>query len=98
MFFKSSTPEYLAPEVQQYLDGKYVADNKIEIESLPVHVFDMWSLGSILIEILSGFPLWLSFKSRVISQDGRSIINVGLLGVAGRDNHKILLRQQQLLS
>jgi len=25
----------------------------------------VWSLGSILIEVLSGFPLWLSLKSRV---------------------------------
>jgi len=28
-------------------------------------IFDVWSLGSIFIEILSGFPLWLSLKSRV---------------------------------
>ena len=53
-------------------------------------VFDVWSLGSILLEILSGFPLWLSLKSRVKSLDGRSIINYGIFGVAGRDNGKIL--------
>lgn len=57
----------------------------------------MWSLGSILIEVLSGFPLWLSLKSRVLTLDGRSIVNYGLFGVAGRDNAKILARQQQLL-
>jgi len=57
----------------------------------------MWSLGSILVEVLSGFPLWLSLKSRVLSLDGRSIINYGLFGVAGRDNSKILNKQQQLL-
>lgn len=50
----------------------------------------MWSLGSILVEVLSGFPLWLSLKSRVVSLDGRSIINYGLFGVAGRDHAKIL--------
>ena len=53
-------------------------------------VFDVWSLGSIMIEILSGFPLWLSLKSRVKTIDGRSIVNYGIFGVSGRDNGKIL--------
>ena len=57
----------------------------------------MWSLGSILVEVLSGFPLWLSLKSRVLSLDGHSIINYGLFGVAGRDNVKSLNKQNQLL-
>ena len=61
-------------------------------------IFDVWSLGSILLECLSGFPLWLSLKSRVITLEGRSIINTGLFGVAGRDNGKILNKQNQLLS
>ena len=56
-------------------------------------VFDVWSLGSIILEVLSGFPLWLSLKSRVKSLDGRSIINYGIFGVSGRDNAKILTKQ-----
>ena len=58
-------------------------------------IFDVWSLGSILLEVLSGFPLWLSLKSRVMSLDGQSRINMGLFGVAGRDNAKILTKQNQ---
>ncbi len=58
----------------------------------------MWSLGSILVEILSGFPLWLSLKSRVTSVEGRSVVNYGLFGVAGRDNGKILKKQLEILS
>jgi hypothetical protein len=50
-----------------------------------------------LVEILSGFPLWLSLKSRVVSKDGRSIVNFGLLGVAGRDNTKILKKQTEIM-
>lgn len=61
------------------------------------YVFDMWSLGSILVEILSGFPLWLSLKSRVLTKDGRSIVNFGLFGVAGRDNAKILKKQTEVM-
>ena len=56
----------------------------------------MWALASILLEIMSGFPLWLSLKSRVITIGGHSIINYGLFGVSGRDNSKILSKQQQL--
>jgi len=54
----------------------------------------MWALASILLEVLSGFPLWLSLKSRVLSLENRSIINYGMFGVAGRDNSKILVKQQ----
>jgi hypothetical protein len=61
------------------------------------YVFDMWALASVLIEVLSGFPLWLSLKSRVLSIDGRSIINYGMFGVAGRDNGKILNKQQTIM-
>ena len=56
-------------------------------------IFDIWSLGSILLEVLSGFPLWLSLKSRVQSLEGYNKINYGLFGVAGRDNAKILVKQ-----
>jgi len=57
----------------------------------------MWALGSIVLEMLSGFPLWLSLKSRVVTIEGKSIINFGIFGVAGRDNGKILAKQQQLM-
>jgi dual specificity tyrosine-phosphorylation-regulated kinase 2/3/4 len=53
------------------------------------YVFDIWSLGSIILEILSGFPLWLSLKSRVKTLEGKSVVNYGLFGVSGRDNNKI---------
>lgn len=50
-----------------------------------------------MVEILSGFPLWLSLKSRVVTREGRSIVNVGLFGVAGRDNSKILKKQTEIM-
>ena len=73
---------------------KYTQQNNYAISDFSEigFVFDMWSLGSILIELISGFPLWLSLKSRVKSLDGRSIINYGIFGVAGRDNAKILAK------
>lgn len=97
--FMASTPEYLPPEIQAFLARRFSQERNVQIEdfvNIP-YVFDMWGLASILLEILSGFPLWLSLKSRVLTIEGRSIINYGMFGVAGRDNTKILQKQQQLL-
>ena len=97
--FASSTPEYLPPEIQSFLTKRYTQERNIKVEDFAEisYVFDMWSLGSILVEILSGFPLWLSLKSRVLARDGRSIVNFGLFGVAGRDNGKILKKQTEVM-
>ena len=78
---------------------RYTQEKNIKIDDFAEisYVFDIWSLGSILIEVLSGFPLWLSLKSRVLSRDGRSIVNFGLFGVAGRDNSKIFKKQIEIL-
>ncbi len=46
---------------------------------------------------MSGFPLWLSLKGRVQSVDGRNIMNYGIFGVSGRDNGKILQKQQMII-
>lgn len=45
---------------------------------------------------MTGFPLWLSLKSRSESEKGKSIINTGLFGVQGREGKKIMIKQQQL--
>lgn len=93
--FGQSTPEYLPPEIQLYLTRKFTQQNNYQISDFSeiAFVFDVWSLGSILLEIISGFPLWLSLKARVMSLDNRSIINYGIFGVSGRDNGKILQKQ-----
>jgi len=52
--------------------------------------FDVWSFGAILLEFLTGFPLWLSLKGRVATGQGKSVIGLGLFGVTGRDARKIM--------
>lgn len=93
--FAQSTPEYLPPEIHSYMTKRFTQQTNISISDFAElsFIFDVWSLGSILLEILSGFPLWLSLKSRVQSVEGNSRINYGLFGVAGRDNAKILNKQ-----
>ena len=87
-YFNASTPEYIPPEVHAYLTNK----NNIRISDFHniCCVFDMWALASILLEVLSGFPLWLSLKSRIVTENGKGIFGVGLFGVALRDSAKIL--------
>lgn len=29
---------------------------------------DVWSMGAIFLEILIGFPLWMSYKGRIIKE------------------------------
>jgi len=55
--------------------------------------YDMWALGAILLEIIVGFPLWLSLKSRVTTANGRNIFGKGIFAVQGRDKLKILNKQ-----
>lgn len=58
---------------------------------------DIWSLGTIILEIITGMPLWMSFKCRVQGKNG-SIFNTGLFGIPGRVAPKIIKKQQLVLS
>ena len=65
------TPEYTAPEVLRFLHFKARPDymfgltaeelvNNSEAWSL-----DVWSLGTILLELVSGFPVWMDLSGRL---------------------------------
>lgn len=97
--FAQSTPEYLPPEIQSFLSKRFTQQNNVRVQDFAgvSFIFDIWSLASILLEVLSGFPLWLSLKSRIKMLDGTTRINMGLFGVAGRDNAKILQKQTQIM-
>jgi len=95
-----STPEYLAPDLLDFLDNKAVLMaqglDDISGKMLPWSV-DMWSLGAIILELVVGFPLWLSLKGRVMKAGGGGQCTTGLFGVAGRLPKKISQRQVQLI-
>lgn len=59
--------------------------------------FDMWSLGAIFLEIIVGYPMWLSLKSRVPTSEGRNIFVTGLFSCTGRDNLKIRDKQLKVI-
>eukprot|EP00345_Euplotes_harpa_P011296 CAMPEP_0168348940 /NCGR_PEP_ID=MMETSP0213-20121227/20080_1 /TAXON_ID=151035 /ORGANISM="Euplotes harpa, Strain FSP1.4" /LENGTH=289 /DNA_ID=CAMNT_0008358707 /DNA_START=40 /DNA_END=905 /DNA_ORIENTATION=+ len=69
-----STPEYLAPEILSYLDNsnnpKYKEGVTSVFKTMKVWSYDMWSVGALLLEVITGFPLWLSLKGRTRSITG----------------------------
>ena len=95
----ATTPEYLAPEILNYLVERNNNSNSVQTavslskRSWPWS-FDVWSLGIILLEIVSGCPVWMSLKCRVQTVDGKSVLGSGLLGVAQRDQKKIIQKVQ----
>jgi len=59
--------------------------------------FDVWSLGSIVLELCTGMPLWLSYKCRVADDQRTNSAAMGLFAVPGRDPEKILQKQSDAL-
>jgi len=92
----ASTPEYLAPEVLEYLENR--AQNTQANGTNSTNLcrvqepwsYDMWSLGAILLELLTGIPIWMSLKCRAQTHTGKSLVSLGIFGVQGRQGKKIL--------
>ena len=59
----------------------------------------MWSLGMIISEVMVGYPMWLSYKGRVVHGSSLSqVLTTGPLGVQGRIPSKISKLQIQMAS
>ena len=57
----------------------------------------MWSLGVILLELVIGFPVWMSYKGRIVRGENLSSnIMTGVFGVQGRTPSKIAKIQQNV--
>eukprot|EP00742_Colponemidia_sp_Colp-10_P005295 GILJ01005656.1.p1 GENE.GILJ01005656.1~~GILJ01005656.1.p1 ORF type:complete len:554 (-),score=66.86 GILJ01005656.1:261-1823(-) len=99
--FGMATPEYLPPEILEILIHNKHTDRTVVAQRLYDNCqpwsFDMWSLGAIFLELLNGFPLWMSYKGRV-THDGKNLFMTGLFAVNGRDNDKILQKQYAVIS
>lgn len=98
-----ATPEYMPPEVLELIinANKYTGPHKTQIEALsevsnPWSV-DVWSLASIILEILIGVPHWISYKCKVTSKKGKDLLKTGLFAVKGRTYDKIIAKQKNLI-
>eukprot|EP01017_Pseudomicrothorax_dubius_P011559 TRINITY_DN1434_c0_g1_i2.p1 TRINITY_DN1434_c0_g1~~TRINITY_DN1434_c0_g1_i2.p1 ORF type:complete len:476 (+),score=125.05 TRINITY_DN1434_c0_g1_i2:370-1797(+) len=80
----------------QTLDSSFVGLDDAE-PLRNTRAIDVWSLGAILLEIITGLPLWMSLKCKV-AYETKTVFTSGFLAVKGRTYDKILSKQQQLLS
>jgi dual specificity tyrosine-phosphorylation-regulated kinase 2/3/4 len=53
---------------------------------------DVWGLGSIVLELINGLPLWLTNPTKILIQ-GKYETKKGLFAVSDRSFSKILERQ-----
>lgn len=63
-----ATPEYMSPEMLTFIlrENHMTYDTQL-IESLINYdkswVIDMWGIGCVVLEIISGIPLWMSYDT-----------------------------------
>ncbi len=67
--------------------------NKMEKYKNP-WVIDVWSLGCIVLEIVTGVPLWMSLPTRI--QD-TGVKSMGIFAVKGRIFQKIIEKQIEVV-
>ena len=98
MKFSITTPEYVSPECHIFLglppDQRSI---KSFYQIIQPWSIDMWSVGSIFLEIITGFPIWLNMKCRTIINN-KSIFSNVLFAVQGKDSKKIVTKQKEVLS
>jgi dual specificity tyrosine-phosphorylation-regulated kinase 2/3/4 len=58
-------------------------------------IIDIWSLGCIILEIISGVPLWMSIDTRI---EGRGNRVTGLFAAKNRVFAKIIQKQIEVVS
>lgn len=101
--FSMATPQYMAPEILNFI----LYENQLEyIHKLLEYVqkynkpwvIDVWSLGCVVLEVISGIPLWMSLKTIVkkIDEDEETI-KYGLFAVKGRLFDKIIRKQIEVI-
>ena len=66
------------------------------IESSQPWSLDMWSLGTIVLEIVSGFPIWMQRSCHAILADGEEKYGTGLFGLHAHNRKEYKVRQLQL--
>ena len=98
--FSMATPEYMPPEILNYI----LFQNKLEYDVLMLNkmekyknpwTIDIWSLGCIVLEIITGVPLWMSLPTRIENSSKKA---TGLFAVKGRLFQKIISKQIEVVN
>ena len=100
-----TTPEYLPPEVLEYIESRKtnMVNQRSQKQSLQAKLsswsIDVWSLGIIVLEMIVGFPVWMSYRGQIVRDERQSSsITTGLFGVQGRLPTKIAKLQIKVAS
>lgn len=93
-----ATPEYMPPELLNILFSNKGTKSPLEqlMETTKPWSVDVWSLGAILVEAITGVPLWMSLKCRV-DIGNKSVVRMGLFAAKGRAYDKIYLKQVNVI-
>ena len=51
---------------------------------------DVWALGVILLEVATGYPIWMQIKCKMMTAANKPKVGQGLFGVKNRDPQKII--------
>ena len=86
-FLTVTTPEYMPPDFLQLFSHRRNLNNRQKHEYIlkTCHPWsiDVWSLGVIIIEMLIGVPVWMSFKCRSLGS-GKEQVTLGLFSSTSR--------------
>lgn len=101
-----TTPEYLPPEILDFVDFRMMNvvgynDNLAEQLNIQKRLWewsiDVWSLGVVILETVVGFPVWMSYKGRIVKGNHTSThLYTGTFAVQGRTPAKISKLQQEV--
>lgn len=70
-----ATPEYMCPEMLTFI----LRENQMTFDAGLLqylnnydreYVIDIWGVGCVLLEIISGLPLWMTFDTQVVNLKG----------------------------
>ena len=97
--FSMATPEYMPPEILNYILFQNKMDyDKEMLGRMALYknawTIDIWSLGCIILEIVSGVPLWMSVNTNLATT---SAPVTGLFAAKNRVFSKIISKQIQVV-